>query len=247
MAYPKFHDPVIHGLLRVGETMNVIAAPKVGKSWLAYDLAIAVATGRSWLGRYQTEAGPVLIIDNKLHSETSAHRLSEIAQARGVAMREIADRIFFVGNLRGRLQGIFTLAPNLESLEPGQFKVIILNCFDYRFMPVGMDENDIGTTAEIYNRIDAFADRLGCCFVLTHDATEGIPSGQSVTDVGAGALSSAAATHLVLRPHAEDGVVVLDAAVRSWPPIDPCCLRWAYPVWLLAPELDPEALKGARG
>jgi len=245
-AYPQLREPVIHGLLRAGETMNLIASPKTGKSWLTLDLAIAVATGRPWLGRYQTEAGPVLIIDNELHRETSAHRLPKVAQARGVAMREIAERIY-VDNLRGRLQDIFTLAPYFEALEPGRFKVIVLDAF-YRFMPAGGDENDNGTMANIYNRIDAFADRLGCCFVLIHHSTKGSQSGKSVTDVGAGAgaQSRATDTHLVLRPHEEDGVVVLDAAVRSWPPIDPTCLRWDFPVWSVDDTLDPASLKNER-
>ncbi|WP_200836773.1 AAA family ATPase [Rubripirellula obstinata] len=39
------------GLLRAGEIMNVIAPPKAGKSWLASDMALAVATGRPWLDR----------------------------------------------------------------------------------------------------------------------------------------------------------------------------------------------------
>jgi len=46
--------------------MNVIAPPKVGKSWLASDMALAVATGRPWLDRFPTEASDVLIIDNEL-------------------------------------------------------------------------------------------------------------------------------------------------------------------------------------
>ena len=33
---PALHLPVIHGLLRQGETLNLIAAPKIGKSWLAH-------------------------------------------------------------------------------------------------------------------------------------------------------------------------------------------------------------------
>jgi len=245
-AYPQLRPPVIHGLLRAGETMNVIASPKTGKSWLTLDLAIAVATGRPWLGRYQTEPGPVLIIDNELHRETSAHRIPKVAQARGVAMREINERIH-VDNLRGRLRDIFTLAPYFEALEPARFRVIVLDAF-YRFMPAGGDENDNGTMANIYNRIDAFADRLGCCFVLIHHSTKGSQSSKSVTDVGAGAgaQSRATDTHVVLRPHEEEGVVVLDAAVRSWPPIDPTCLRWDFPVWSVDDTLDPASLKNER-
>jgi hypothetical protein len=60
---------------------------------------------------------------------------------------------------------------------------------------------------------------------------------------GAGSQSRATDTHLVLRPHEEDDVVVLEAAVRSWPPVMPRCLRWAFPVWLPADDLDPALLR----
>ncbi len=245
-TYPRLRRPVIHGLLREGETMNVIASPKTGKSWLTLDLAIAVATGRPWLGRYATEPGDVLIIDNELHRETSAHRIPKVAKARKVAMREIGRRIH-IDNLRGRLRDIEKLAPYFEGLEPGRYRIIVLDAF-YRFMPAGGDENDNGTMANIYNRIDAFADRLGCCFVLIHHSTKGSQSSKGVTDVGAGAgaHSRATDTHLVLRPHEESGVVVLDAAVRSWAPIEPTCLRWSFPVWTVDEGLDPTQLKSER-
>jgi hypothetical protein len=245
-THPRLRRPVIHGLLREGETMNVIASPKTGKSWLTLDLAIAVATGRPWLGRYATEPGDVLIIDNELHRETSAHRIPKVAGVRKVAMREIGRRIY-IDNLRGRLRDLLMLAPYFEAIEPGRFRVIVLDAF-YRFMPEGGDENDNGTMANIYNRIDAFADRLGCCFVLIHHSTKGSQSGKGVTDVGAGAgaQSRATDTHLVLRPHEESGVVVLDAAVRSWAPIEPTCLRWSFPVWTVDEGLDPTQLKSDR-
>ena len=114
-----------------------------------------------------------------------------------------------------------------------------------RFMPADSDENDNGTMARVYNRLDAYARHLGCSFVLVHHATKGSQAGKAVTDVGAGAgaQSRATDTHLVLRPHEEDGCVVLDAAVRSWPPVEPRCLRWTFPVWNPDDSLDPEALR----
>jgi len=245
-ANPILRPPVIRGLLREGETKNVIAAPKTGKSWLTLDLAISVATGRPWLGQYETVPGDVLIIDNELHRETSAHRVPKVAQARGVPMSEIAERIY-IDNLRGRLTDIARLATYTEALEPGRFKVIVLDAF-YRFMPAGGDENDNGLMANIYNTIDAIADRLRCCFVMIHHASKGSQASKNVTDVGAGAgaQSRATDTHLVLRPHEEEGVVVLDAGVRSWSPVKPACLRWEFPVWTVDDDLDPTALRNER-
>jgi hypothetical protein len=242
-ACPALRPPVIDGLLREGETMNLIASPKTGKSWLVLDLAIAVATGRPWLGRFPTVAGDVLIIDNELHGETSANRIPKVAKARGLGTDEFADRVF-IRNLRGGLQDIVSLGPYFRAIEPGRFRLIVLDAF-YRFLPAGMDENANADMASLYNHLDRYAADLGCAFALIHHSSKGNQSGKSVTDVGAGAGSQSRATdaHLVLRPHEEPDVVVLDAAVRSWPPQESACLRWAFPVWDVAEDLDPKRLK----
>lgn len=246
MRYPHLRPPVVHGLLREGETLNVIASPKVGKSWLVSDLALAVATGRPWLGVFPCEQGSVLLIDNELHTETSAHRIPKVMVARGIALADCGDRIA-VANLRGELKDIFGLGQCFARIEPGQFKLVVIDAF-YRAMPKDTDENDNGTMAQVYNVLDSYAARLQCSFVLIHHSTKGNQSGKAITDVGAGAgaQSRAADTHLVLRPHEQQDVVVLDAAVRSWPPVLPRCLRWTFPVWTVDDTLDPADLRPER-
>lgn len=245
-AHRTLRAPVIQGLLRRGETMNVIAPPKTGKSWLVLALAMAVATGRRWLDTFDTVAGDVLIIDNELHAETLAHRIPQVAECLRIGMNDIAETIS-VQSLRGQLRDIFSMRQYFESIEPGRYALVVLDAF-YRFMPRDMDENDNGTMANIYNHVDALADRLGCSFVLIHHATKGSQSAKAVTDVGAGAGSQSRATdtHLVLRPHEEPGAVVLEAAVRSWPPVEPMALRWLFPLWKAAPELDPALLRSEK-
>lgn len=241
-TYPSLRPPVIEGLLREGETLNVIAPSKLGKSWLVIDLALAIATGRDWLGMPCVQ-GDVLIIDNELHAETSANRIPKVAEARGIDVGTVADRVH-VENLRGRLQDLLALGPYFRKFPPGRFKVVILDAF-YRFLPMKADENDNGTMANLYNYLDAFADHLKCSFVLIHHTSKGSQSLKDVTDVGAGAgsMGRATDTHLILRRHEESDAVVLEAAVRSWPPIAPRCLRWAFPVWLPADDLDPMQLR----
>ena len=229
------------GTYLVGETFMV-----THNSWLVIDLALAVATGRPWLG-IDCVPGEVLILDNELHGETSANRIPKVAGARGIDIDTVADRLY-VENLRGRLQDLFALGPYFRQFEPGRFKVVILDAF-YRFLPMRADENDNGTMASLYNYLDSFADYLKCCFVLIHHTSKGNQSLKEITDVGAGAgaQSRATDTHLILRKHEQDDVVVLDAAVRSWPPVQPRCLRWAFPVWMPADDLDPEALRKESG
>ena len=244
--HPVLRPPLIHGLLRCGETINVIAPPKFKKSWLVLDLALALATGRPWLDTFATEPSQVLILDNELHAETSADRIPKVAEARNIDLASISDRLF-IDNLRGRLLDIDSLKTYFESVRRGSFKLVVLDAF-YRFLPKDADENSNSNLTDVYNRLDAYASMLDCSFILVHHASKGNQSGKSITDVGAGAGSQARATdtHLVLRQHEEDDCVVVDAAVRSWHPIDPICLRWSFPVWNVDESLDPDCLRSER-
>ncbi|MCA9137395.1 MAG: AAA family ATPase [Planctomycetales bacterium] len=244
--HPKLRTPIIDGLLREGETMNVIAPPKAGKSWLVTDLALSIATGQPWLGAFPTRQGNVLLLDNELHAETSADRIPRVADARDVRISDTRDSLF-IDNLRGRLLDFERLRSYFDQLAVGFFKVVVMDAF-YRFLPKDTDENSNGNLTDIYNLIDQYANQLGCSFVLVHHASKGNQSGKSVTDVGAGAGSQSRATdtHLVLRQHQEPGCVVVDAAVRSWPPLEPRCLRWEFPVWRPDDYLDPADLKFER-
>jgi len=245
-AHPHLRPVLIDGLLRQGETANIIAPPKIGKSWLTYGLAISVATGRHWLDTYRTSPGNVLLIDNELHPETIAHRLPKVAEAMGVPFSDVADKIDVLA-LRGRLRNLMELGPQLVALGPGRYKLISVDAF-YRTLPEGTDENDNAKITGLYNVVDSIADALGASIVFVHHASKGDQASKSVTDVGSGAgsQSRAADTHIVLRPHEEDKVVVLEAAVRSFqqPPAE--CLRWNFPIWTPDPELDPTKLRLAR-
>jgi hypothetical protein len=243
---PAMNPPVIHGLLREREIGNAVSISKAGKSWLMNQLAVAVASGAIFLGKFQTERGNVLIVDNELHKSTLANRLPKVAAGMGVPWEEIADHIF-VESLRGRLRDIHALAPYFNAIKPGKFSLIILDAL-YRLLPIGCDENSNADMAAVYNSLDRYAQHVGAAIFIVHHGSKGNQSGKSVVDVGAGAgsQSRAADTHFVLRPHDEDNAVVVDAAVRSFPPIQPFCLRWAFPIWTLADDLDPTQLRESK-
>lgn len=241
-TFPAMRPAVIRGLLRRGEIGNLIAASKMGKSWLTYDLAWAVVQGCPWFG-FETVAGDVLIVDNELHPETLAARLPIVAQARKIRPEDHDERLH-VANLRGALVDLRELRRMMSDIEPGRYRLIILDAL-YRMVPSGWSENDNAQMASLYNELDALAKRLDCAIICVHHASKGVQGDRSITDTGAGAgaISRAADLHLILREHEEPGCVVLDAVCRSWARIEPRCLRWTFPTWEPADELDPAKLK----
>ena len=243
-SYPTLNPPVIDGLFREGETVNIFSTSKIGKSWLAYGLAISIIKGRDWLDSYKCAPGKVLLIDNELHRPTLANRVPKVGWAMDCYPEEYADQLE-VWPLRGNLRSLEELRAESDKIEPGEFKVIILDA-KYRFQKPGTSENDNAEETQIYNLIDNYADKLGACFVLIHHGSKGSQSEKRVTDVGAGAgaQSRAADCHLVLREHEEKDVVVLDAAVRSFAPVESLALRWQFPLWVPDEYADTTKLKG---
>lgn len=240
-AKPKLREPVIDGLLRRGETMNLIASTKIGKSFLAGNLAFSAASGKPWIG-FGTRRCNVLLIDNELHMETISSRLDAIGSA--LNANKFADQISTL-SLRGMCTDIFGLERYLKQSDRSEFGIIIIDAL-YRLIPQGSSENDNAQMTLLYNKLDYFADLCDCAFVVIHHSSKGAQSEKSTTDVGsgAGAISRAADSHLIIRPHEQDGLAVVDAATRSWKSPASRSIRWEYPKWTVT-DIEPKTKRAS--
>ncbi len=243
--YKTLREPIIHGLLRRSETMNIIAPPKSSKSWMGLNIAMNIIGGGKLFGRFQCERGKVLIIDNELHVETIAQRVRDVSYALNVPLDRAGMLIDWLP-LRGQLVDLKKLEEDLQHIRRRTYNVIILDAF-YKFYPEDFDENSNADMARIYTLLDYYAECLDSALILIHHSSKGGQGNKSVTDMGAGAGSQARAcdAHLVLREHDDPGVFVIDCANRSFAPIAPFCARFKWPKWEDAPNSDPELLKGA--
>ena len=241
---PRLHQEVIHGLARRCETVNLIAPSKSGKSWWSYPLALCVVLGREFLGSFVCEQGPVLLIDNELHKATISNRIKTVADAMGIRVDEFKDDLHII-SLRGESLDLYDIERMLEQIEPGTYLLVVLDAW-YRSLPPDISENDNCQVMQLYNLIDRITSRLKCCFVCIHHSSKGSQAEKTVTDVGsgAGAMSRTADGHVILRQHEEKDAVVLECALRSFPPVPPLPLRFSFPLWSPADDLDPEKLKG---
>ncbi|MEQ8849846.1 AAA family ATPase [Botrimarina sp.] len=242
----ELRPPVIEGMIREGETANIVSNSKRGKSWLALGLALSVVNNERWLGRYAVRQGRVLLIDNELHPETIAYRVNKVASAMAVPMGNISDD-FRIVNLRGDQRSLRELATTFESIEAGEYRLVIIDA-KYRLMEPGTDENSNADETQFYNWVDAFASQTRSAFVLIHHASKGDQGGKSIIDIGAGAgaQSRAVDAHVTLRQHEQDDAAVMEAAVRSFPPLAPIALRWAPPLWIVADDQDPGRVRGRK-
>ncbi|MDA1230305.1 MAG: AAA family ATPase [Planctomycetota bacterium] len=228
---------VIEGILRIGEVANIIAATKVGKSWFALGLAIAVATGRTWMG-LKTLKGNVLLIDNEMRSATLKHRIATVMTAMGIEPSADHARLDVI-SLRGQFADIESLELELRKYNRDEFVLIILDAKYRAFGP--LDENSNTDQTLFHNAVDKIAGDLNSAFMMVHHASKGDQGGKSTTDVGSGGGSQSRAvdSHLIIRPHSDDRYAVLDGAVRSFPPVQSQTLQWQFPLWYLAASVEP--------
>ena len=242
--YRNMKEPLIDGLLRREEIMNIVAAPKTGKSWLVMQLTLALVTGGTWCG-HECTASRVLLVDNELHRETLSCRLHRVASAMGISDDdEVLDRLTILSQ-RGAEKDIRLLKKYLQENSNLKFDVIIIDAL-YKALPKDVDENSNGQITDIYNLLDSYARTMGGAIVLVHHTSKGNQANKSITDVGsgAGAQSRSPDTHLTLRQHNIEGVVSVFCSVRSFPPVEPFCLRRdENNLWHLA-EYDPNDMVG---
>lgn len=244
---PKpLREVIIEGLLRRGEVGNVIAATKIGKSWFALLLEMCVSLGRDWLGR-RVAKGNVLLIDNELHEETLENRLAALRAE--LQIDETTPRgEFKYLCCRGKWLSLAELIEEVSTqYAPGYLNLIVIDA-KYRLFGNGLEENSNDDQTEFHNQMDVFASRMNCAILLVHHSSKGDQNGKAVTDVGSGGGSQARTVdlHLTIRPHQTEGLAVMDAAVRSFPKVEPVTLRWTWPVWELAEGVKPVLCKDAK-
>lgn len=239
--HQSYHEPIIDGLLRRREVMTLVSTSKRGKTWGVMDLGINLAIGRPWFGM-PTKKCRTLIVDSELHAPSLGMRLKGVVAARGIEWAEIMGNLIYVPLREIGLMDIVELSRQITA-SGEEFDAIILDPI-YRLYPAGMNENDNHLMASLYSTIDGLAKSLKAAIILVHHPTKGNQSSKDIIEVGAGAGSMTRATdvHLIFRQHTDPDAVTMEAVTRTFPQPEKRCLRWQYPVWVEAPELDPNDL-----
>ncbi len=81
-------------------TTTIMAGPSgVGKTWLLLDLALSVALGTPWLGKFEVKQGPVLIIDEENSEILLRIRLHKLMKLRGILLDTSLPIHFAIGQM----------------------------------------------------------------------------------------------------------------------------------------------------
>ncbi len=111
---------LIEGLWAEAAVGCIGGTPKSGKTWLALEMALAVASGRPCLGRYPVpQKGTVLLYAAEDRPQALRARAEELAKARGVPLDRLPVGLITEPALRLDVPGHqLRLAATVEKLRP---------------------------------------------------------------------------------------------------------------------------------
>lgn len=154
-------EPLVTGLFDRGTGIVIGGRPNVGKSWLVFDLALAVASGTPWLGR-ETVPARVLIVDEEGSPWATQSRLARLLAGRGLA----PDLpVWIVIGRRLRLDdetGLTTFRRLLERYRPD------LVIYDSLVRAHRGDENAAPDMAEFFDLAKQLMTTYETAFLFTH-------------------------------------------------------------------------------
>jgi Mrp family chromosome partitioning ATPase len=201
-------------------TYTVLGAkPGVGKSWLAYDLAIALASGRPWLGHPIPRPVRVLYLDAENGPDLATRRLRQL----GARPDDLDDRLLFSTEplLLSTSDGLARLRATVEQHKP---ELLVIDTLASHAPGA---ESDTESMAGFLVAVWTLARQHGCALLLLHHLRKGL-QGSGKDDPldsfrGAGHLIGAADRAWILDPLApgQPRFILRDVKPRQFPSAAP--------------------------
>lgn len=138
----------------------IAGKPGIGKSWMSMDLAIAVARGEAWLGKFETCQSTVGYIDLESSPQMLRDRFRMLLNARGV--NGDLGVSFLVGpDLSFNSSDSLSKLDNwLTETKPG---LIVIDCLVRSHVS---DENSATDMAKVFGKIKGLVRKHECLFVI---------------------------------------------------------------------------------
>lgn len=182
---PTLSPELIGGILREGCKMIITGESKAGKTCLSQNLAVCIAEGLPWLGKFPCEKGKVLYINLEVESASLFYRFKAMYKAMGIPISEEGGQNIIPWNLRGHAAPMDKLAPKIirRCRNTGPYKAIVI---DPLYKVQQGDENSAEAICNFTNALDKIAHETGAAIIYDHHHPKGTAGERKVIDRGAG-------------------------------------------------------------
>lgn len=159
----------VPGLLPAGLSF-LVAAPKMGKSWMALDLCLAVAAGGEWLGR-KVNQGPTLYLDLEDSANRAQTRMRTLLDGFTAAPETCTFRL--LAPILG--PDLFKILDEWIAANPGA-KVVCIDTFQKIKPATGKNETSYSADYRICAPLQSWAQQHNICVLLVHHTKKGTGS-----------------------------------------------------------------------
>lgn len=235
---------LVHGLIHQGTKTVLGGSSKSFKTWTQMDLGITVAVGggQKWWGRSVTQ-GNVLYLNFELPEFAFHWRLEFLCREKGIDPDELRGR-FLVWHLRGYATDFSYLREEItKAITERGIKLVILDPY-YKLLG-GRDENSARDISNLHNEIERVCVDTGAAVVWgAHFAKGNASQKESIDRIsGSGVFARDPDSIITLTSHEVDKAFVVEATLRSFPPVEPFVVRWKCPLMVPDKELSPADLR----
>lgn len=163
---------VVDELLVEGAVGMIVGAPKLGKTWIVLDLAVAIVTGTDALGRFPVaEPGPVMVVVEESGRDALHRRLAALARGRGIDGAALAD-LHLAPNRGVRLDDARWRQRLLAAASEIRPRAVFLDPLA-RLKGDGVDENSQRDVAPVLRFLRDLRDASGAAVVFVHHSGHG--------------------------------------------------------------------------
>jgi hypothetical protein len=182
-------DWLVNEIIESGASGFICSMPKVGKSWLAADLAICLALGLPWIGFEVPRAVKTALITREDNPALTKWRMNRLLAGKQRAMSELDGRLYINSREQSpefRLDHPELLAAMVAELKRVQPEFVILDVFNILH---AADENDNTEMREILDQLNRMRTEVGCSIGVVHHFNKNSDGTLTQRIRGAGAIA----------------------------------------------------------
>jgi RecA-family ATPase len=238
----KLPPELVRGILYKG-TRGVLAGPsKLGKSHVALDIAVSVATGTPWL-TWEAAKGTVLYLNYEIMEAVFAERVRSVKAAKIEQYGDLDFSNFDIWTLRGtKVRPIERIIKDLLCTDGRAYSLIVIDPL-YRALGAGR-ESDPRAVEKLAGLLEELAKRKGTAVLLVHHYPKGKQDGKSLLDrfAGSGTLTRDLDTAIGLAEHEEKNCVKMEFSFRNFPDHPAIVLERQLARFVIREDLDSSAV-----
>jgi hypothetical protein len=164
---------LVDGVIQRGSNGFICSLPKMGKSWLAVDLAISLTLGLPWVGFDIPRAVKAALITREDNPALTRWRMAHLLAGRNRAMAELEGRLCVNSREQSpefRVDKADFLGPMIAELKAIQPEFVILDVLNVLH---SADENDNTEMRAVVEELSRLQREVGCSLGVVHHFNKG--------------------------------------------------------------------------